>query len=433
MSGGNMTAGAEDQKVIDARALYATFLANNTYSKIEARSETQPTPVVRLPWGDTSLTIVLPDNRPEFAAALNACILPERFAALWHVETRDLECIYTAYALKGTQEEVADRRFTFAFKGKEYECEFGPSSDRLLLIAELTFPTGPSTTQYRHLGSFHHYVMAKKGSDDYPQIQDGAPVSFWIRKVEVSEVDAVELARHLNFYMTYFDIHNPTIDILPPKQEVLEDKPRERYISGKFPTKIVGTTQEPSLLHYWMTARTGDAFRKYLYCYQILEYVAFYYIDDSIKKRVKRLLITPDFHDKIDDLMMEILESLQDKKIWDGDKIDRLLQVAVNPKLLWTEIAKNKDHFNKAVKFDGGFTMENLITDKDTEDTFCATWHNSFAAKLRKIRNALSHAKEQSMESVITPTNENFKKLQPWHSLISIAAGEVMVYHRAAF
>ncbi len=57
-------------------------------------------------------------------------------------------------------------------------------------------------------------------------------------------------------------------------------------------------------------------------------------------------------------------------------------------------------------------------------------WHSEFNGTIRSIRNALSHGKEQSVSSVIAPTPENFQNIQPWVGLISIAAGEVVVYYR---
>lgn len=46
----------------------------------------------------------------------------------------------------------------------------------------------------------------------------------------------------------------------------------------------------------------------------------------------------------------------------------------------------------------------------------------------RKIRNALSHGKDQETTGVIRPTPKNVNLFQPWVHLISAAAGEVVLY-----
>ncbi len=342
-----------------------------------------------------------------------------------------MEFIYTALPLIGTQAEVANRSFVFAFRGREYKCEFSQSSPELLDIALQAYPAGITASQHRHLASFHAFVKAESGSEEFIKVPGASPVSFWVRNFDATGEDAVDLARHLNFYTTYFDIYNPTIDVLPPKTAAVEGKPRERYISSSFPKKIAAQPLESTLLHYWHTSRSGDPFRKFIYCYQILEYSAFYYIEDTIKKKVRRLLASPHIYDRMDELMMEILDHMQDSKIWTGDKIDLLLKTVVNPKLLWAEVQKNKGFFSKSHTFEGGFTIDQIVVEKETEETFCNNWHIMFATRIRKIRNALSHGKEQSMEAVISPTPGNYELIQPWYYLISIAAGEVMVYQRA--
>jgi len=109
--------------------------------------------------------------------------------------------------------------------------------------------------------------------------------------------------------------------------------------------------------------------------------------------------------------------------------MDALLRDIVKPALVWRDIEKNKDYFTDTIEFDGGFVRKPLIIDKTTLELFKHDWHDKFNKAIRGIRNALSHGKEQSMSSVIAPTVTNFAKIQPWGNLISVAAGEVVVYY----
>ena len=240
----------------------------------------------------------------------------------------------------------------------------------------------------------------------------------------------VSLCRHLNFYMSYYDAYSPIIAMHAPKQEGGE--PRERYIAGSFPKTIVAAELNSNLMHFWAGSRSGDVFRRFLYCYQILEFASFYFVEDNIKRAVRKALATPHIRDEMDNLIIEIIDCVQESRIWEGNKMDALIKDVVNPDLIWREIEKNKEYFCSSIEFDGGFVLKPLVVDKTTSETFKHEWHDKFNKTIRLIRNALSHGKEQSMSSVIAPTPTNFANIQPWAALISVAAGEVVVYYSAA-
>lgn len=80
-----------------------------------------------------------------------------------------------------------------------------------------------------------------------------------------------------------------------------------------------------------------------------------------------------------------------------------------------------------AFTFDGGFVVKPLVGAGETESTFC-TRTAQFADSIRKIRNTLSHGKEQETAGIILPTTRNFNLLRPWLHLIATAAGEVVLH-----
>jgi hypothetical protein len=137
----------------EAKLALANFLEANTKSAVIKTSGDKGVLVVQTPWGDSSILLRLPDDPAALIDALNNLLLPERFTALWHKDTNDIEFIYTAYPLNGTQWDVRERKFNFTFRGKEYRCEFARSSDRLLTIAENSMFVGPSNSEHRNLPS----------------------------------------------------------------------------------------------------------------------------------------------------------------------------------------------------------------------------------------------------------------------------------------
>jgi hypothetical protein len=422
-----------------ARELLEKYLNLNQYSNIEERDDeldgelTKKSLFIKSPWGDSTIDIRIPENYDTLFDTLNNVLLPERFAAIWHVDTKSFEIIYTAFPLRGHQEDVAKRAFTFSFEGDEYECQYGKSSDRLLTIAEYYVWRGMSSSNHRNLQSFQYFVEAKKGSDDaFPFPEDSIPTSLWIRNLEWDQEKAVELAMHLNFYMSYFDTRSPTINIFPPKEEKSKRKEAERYIAGYFPAKIVGRQMNANLLHYWSQSNSGDPFRRFLYAYQIVEYTSFYFVEESAKHALRKALARPHIHHELDGVIVEIMDSLSETKNWEGAKMQKLLKATVDPKIIWKMINENREYFSKPQDFDGGFRLRAVMSEKETEETFCHNWEGDFCKILRDIRNALSHGKEQTMSSVITPTVSNFEKFLPWVAVASLIAGEVMVYRSAS-
>ena len=102
---------------------------------------------------------------------------------------------------------------------------------------------------------------------------------------------------------------------------------------------------------------------------------------------------------------------------------------SVDPLLLWNEIEKIIENFSQDVVFDGGFELQKLVSGVGSKDEFLNSGLKKFCNLSRKIRNALSHGKEERSAAVITPTRANFEKLRPWSHLMIVAAGEVIAYN----
>ena len=243
----------------EAKGALSAYLLSNRKSTVDQNEDGSL--AIKTPWGDNTISLSISEYPTELFDALNSVILPERFSALWHEKTKDFEVIYTAVPLTGDQVDMLERKFKFTFKGRTYDCEFLRSSTQLLAIAEHLQPVGQSA-KYRNLPTFFVYVHSSKDADIVPKIEGMFPISFWIRNFDCTEDTAVEICRHLNFYMSYYDTSSPTIDIHTPTAQA--EKPRERFIAGTFPKTIISTE---FLMHFWHGSRGGD--------FYVVFYIAF--------------------------------------------------------------------------------------------------------------------------------------------------------------
>ena len=410
-----------------ARIRLQPFLDAHPYSTVDEFDSGNGWVIcIRKPWGDESLVIFIPNDLDVFADALNNIYLPERFTAIWHKDKKELEIIWTAFPLFAPYDEVAGRQFKFHFDSKEYDCEFSRSSDRLLLIAEYSAPVAMSTTGHRNLSSYNAYTQRQEhetevGSRVPPT---GEPVSFWVRNVEWDDDKVMHLVRHLNFYMTYYDDKAPKILIHNLAEEAAI--PRTRYLVGKFPKRIDAREVEVDLLHLWGATRDGDAARRFVYCYRIVEYASHTYLDRDVRMQVGKLLSAPHALSDISDLTDRIVSATLASKADDSSRIGMLLKDAVDPNLIWAEVDQNRSSFEEETIFDGGFTLAPTITPGANQSGFSVTGISSFANSIRAIRNHLSHGRDKATRTSITPTAANFAKLEPWVSALSVAAGEVI-------
>lgn len=373
---------------------------------------------VSRPWGDDSLVLIIKEKDETLFQSLNEVYLPECFSALYHADTQSIEFIWTPHP----SQSVAKRRFTFGFEGAQYECEFGPSSDRLITIAGAFKPIGPSYTDYRNLVPFLVRSRRREGNSE--------PFSFWVKGPVWNEDAVIRLAHHLNFYMSYYDVSTPRIVIHTQRSDTASAiRSNSRFIDGSFPDKIDGRGLDEHLLHFWDASLMGDPARRLIYCYRLIEYASFSYLDCNTRNVVRRILSSPNMAEHLSEAIEKVVATIQASKIDDIQRINACLNDTVDPSLLWKEISTNTDAFTSDTLFDGGFKIGPLVTKNCSEEHFRVNWAQNFHKSLRDIRNALSHGRDQKTALLITPTMKNFDLLRPWVGLASIAAGEVILYH----
>lgn len=397
------------------------FFSHNP--KTELRIE-QSRMAICNPWGDDTIRIDFTDKIETAIAALNNLILPESFTAIYHRDKRSIEFIYSPFA----PAEMLSRSFKFTYKNQSLVCSYKACSNELLLLAEIFQPFGPvSNTDYRNLLSFKRYLRLKEEPNSPWSKGDFFAASFWVEGVDYDEEKIKALSQHLNFYAYYFDRSTPRIIIHDAKQEMKVKRLTQAF--GKFPDALVSRNLDEYLLGLWQSAIDApDVYRKYLYLYQMLEYAAFYYIQSKVMCQLSRILVAPETASFPQSAAQRVLDTMTTDRMTDEAKIEAVILESVDAEILWQEFEINLSHFTSDIVFDGGFTLKGFLKPDAKKSEFISSWEKSVPTALRKIRNALVHARESRMSDVISPSAENYQRIAPWIGPLSRIAMQVTIY-----
>ncbi len=400
-----------------------SFAALNPESTIETEEDAV---VISKPWGDDTLTIRVSKGATALAEALNRLRLPPRFSAIWHTDSKDIEFIFAPLSVTNP---LRNRKFTFAFGGKRYLCEFADASDVLIPLANAARPIAPQTsTDYRNLLTVRTLARIKKRSESAPEPVEVRLTSFWIRNCDLPEPEMPEFARLLNFYMVYFDRSTSRIIVHEEPVKLAIERPK-RFLFGPFPDSIAARPLDPYMLILWESAHTAtEPVRGFLYNYQILEYAAFYYLKEDLARAIRRIVSTPDIVVRSEEASRRILDALVEERTSEEAKIASVVQHAVDPTVLWSEIETKAHFFGETTEFDGGFSLPALIREGWTLEDFRNAWIPKLPDSFRKLRNALLHARERRMAKCVAPTARNQHLLRPWNSLIAVASSQVILF-----
>jgi len=423
---GGRGASVTSPEIETAKTALKLFLDAHPLSSIgeEERPGGEKVLAVQRPWGDRSLVLLIPADIESFAAQLNSVILPARYSGLWHRDLKFFEVLWTAFRPIGNLAEIVGRKFRFKFRGKEYDCEFRRSSERALIFAKAFRPAGPTDTNYRNLWSYDIFVTREP-----PELIEhiGEPLSFWIEGIEWDEDNVLALVMHLNFYLSYFDASSPVIALHSPAMTTTTQKPT-RYPAEKFPQNVNSKETDSTSLFLWEAARTGDPTQRFLYYYRIIEYSAAVYLDSSARTALRIALALPNALDDLTAVTESVVSAVQRMKMDEYARYETMLKEVVEPKLLWAELNRNMNAFTTEIQFDGGFKVGALLTATRAEADFGIQDVGNFAQRIRDIRNALSHGRDQKTGTTITPTTQNSERLQPWIGPIRLAASQVILY-----
>jgi len=407
--------------------VFNAFLERNQCSFLSRRTEFEGAIVINSPWGENSIALLVPDEPEKLAVHLEHVYLPPRLSAILHTDTSQLEIIWHAFKIPAAIKDIEERNFTFRYNGVDYRCKFSESSERLIAIANHYAPVGASETSYRNLVSFKRYLTEK--NKDVKNALFGKPYSFFIEPINLNDDEMIEILNNLNFYLSYYDNKSPIVLIHPPSTTPTTNEKRIRYRHGDFPKAINARDIDPMLLQFWSACMQADSSQRFLNAYRIIEHSAFYFVEQAPKQAVRKALSTPHALNDLDKITQEVIAAIQKSKYDDYTKFEAVVAQCVDPELLWQEIESNIDYFSKEILFDGDYRAPALVAGSGSKSDFMHNGIKNFCQTARRIRNALSHGKEERSAAVITPTSSNYEKLGRWSRLVQVAAGEVILYN----
>ncbi|MER9865894.1 hypothetical protein NKJ35_01620 [Mesorhizobium sp. M0136] len=416
---------------IEAQQKLKPFLDSNPKSGVKKLTLSgEDVLAVVNPWGDPALIISLEDDDDAIIPALNSLVFPERLSAIFHVGSKQLEVLWTAFALSQNNSQVFGRSFEFYYNNKTYNCGFRKASDELLTISGAMKPIGASENGYRNTLSFINYRMSLELDEELDK-RFGTPSCFYIDGIDYSEDTIVEFLNCLNFYMSYYDALTPRVIIHPPQLPKALSEVGIRYRYDKFPALISARPLDPELLQFWGATDNAEPARKFLYAYRIIEHSAFFFVESAPKIAVRKALMMPHALDDISGTADRVLAAVRSSTINEYQRFESVMAKAVDPQILWKFIEVNVEMFSKTETFDGGFEIGALIAGTQSKDDFMNNGVRNICNSARKIRNALAHGREDKNATVILPTRSNYEKLRPWSNLIVRAAGEIILYEHA--
>jgi hypothetical protein len=369
------------------------------------------------PWEDETVGIRIKESDTDIFEIVRTLRFPQRFSAIHHTNSNDWEFIYGYLA---PDNAAIGRTFQFVYKEGIYSCEFSTASEELLKVCSISWQLGPPTaTKNRNVIAIR-YERDKKSKK---------PISFWIRNAPVNDEFMALLARHINFYSNAYDRDTPIILIHDKKSE---DSLAELTLfpHGGFPEHITAHEIRPYLLSLWESARFGSVFQRYLRYYQIIEHAAFYYVQEDVLQDLRIILLNPHLLTDVSSASEKIFETLVPVQHDDTPRQNDIIERFANTTILWNDIQARKDFFTTETTFEGGLKIPALISDKDTPADFIRNCHPKIANSLRKIRNAIVHAREHREITPIHPTQKNEANLRPWLDLLRSVAIEILIYNR---
>lgn len=381
-------------------------------------------------WTDKTFMCRL-EKATDFSPLENAFFPPE-LSALYHTDKSTLEVFFTPIF---SNDELIKRQFSFFYKGLEFKASFGEPTELFRIIASGFRETDNSSdTDYRNLRKFRDYYK-QETLPKYIQkyFENRVPINFFIQG-DFSKIsnDFVPLAKHLNFYLHYYDRETPILVIFE------QDLDKKIYNlpcytkKDKFPKVINFSKFDPVLLDlFQVSRRTANVRLKFIFFFQVLEYCAYYHLNDDLKKRLTNIIKRPDLLNNTSDYSKLLIEEFKDyfRQNDDSIKLEKLISDFCNWEDIKLEIECNKEYFATDLVFDGGLKIQAIINDKETFENEPKGLIKNIKTNIEKIRNVLVHLRESRENKVILPTPKNNDLLIPYLHLIQRIAEKIAIQH----
>lgn len=368
-------------------------------------------------WGEKATCFSFSSVRD--CAFLKNIVFPQELFALYHKDKHIYEFVYAPLP------EKYNRSFVYIYQQQKYSLYYGepsPEFKKLSLHFQLAQETDFEDRTYRML-RFHQFY--KNGSDNL------IPVNFFIKGDFSSNVfrEHLELFKHVNFFLKYYDRDSPTI-LFFKKEEPLSDIVLPcKSGTEEFPKEIYSKKYDSTLMDLFETARETSSIRlRYIFYFQILEYCSYYYVENTLKRKIANIIKSPDIlnSEKYSNRIIEIYSDYF-KNNKEDKRMDCLLNDLCTYDDIKDEIKVNRKYFISDLQFDGGLTIKGLFNKEEDIDNPPKEIVSTIRRNIEKIRNVIVHARESRENTVITPTQHNSSLLRPYLYLLQRIAEVVMI------
>jgi hypothetical protein len=357
---------------------------------------------------------------------------PRELAAIYHEEENKLEIIFSPL---DKNLEIITRIFEFYFNNEAFKCKFDEPSEIFNIIANgFREVDNSSDTDYRFLRRFRDFYK----QDQLPKFiqkhfENNIPINFFISG-DFTKIknDFVSLAKHLNFYMNYFDRESPTIIIFESDSEEIDYDVPCLTKENAFPELINFANFDPILLDlFQISRRTTNLRLQFIFYFQVLEYCAYYHLNDELKKKLTNIIKRPDILNNTNNYSKLLIEEFKDyfRQNDDSIKLEKLLLDFCKWEDIKLEIQIHREYFAKELEFEGGLKINSIINENETFETEPKGIIKNIKTNIEKIRNVLVHLRESRENKVILPTPKNNNLLIPYLHLIKRIAEKIAIQH----
>jgi hypothetical protein len=408
----------------------ALFKQNNPHCEIITDDKSV---IIEKPWSTDDARLVFDSSMYESLYHLKNIMLHPQFDAIFHMDTNKIEFIFAFLsANEEPYKSYINRKFEVHINGDRFECSYAEPSERLFFIARAIrrMPSDSGIVVVPQLKAFRDFQRLDKLPKGISRYFDNkVPRSFFVStELRLSEVDLVSTCRHINFLANYYDRRSPFIKIRDKESKELSSVPKQkRYFEAEFPLSLAISPMDDVILKLIEVSAHSAPRYAFLYLYQVIEYSAFYFVDDKAKRSLRTFLRDPSLINCDDNKISQLMSILTDLQCNDDVKMKRVIEYHCSPEVLWQEIEHDKDFFSTKSIFNGGFECPPLINSDTTSGSWTAMWMPRLYDHLTKIRNCLVHARERRQDKVILPTINNNNKIARYIPLIRRLAEQLAI------
>jgi len=311
---------------------------------------------------------------------------------------------------------ILTREFEFIYLWYKFKCYFSKTSKKMAAIF------GAITNNPRDFNvsrEITNHLLFYKWENKDILFSDKNAYSFVVQW-PIDKVSIIDLCKHINFYMSFYDRSTLRIMFIQWTNEISYTSPCLFKRSWMFVTPILWTQIKPDILDIYEAALSTSSIRlKYIFYYQVIEYISYYFLDDDVKNKINKILKRPDLIQNSDDCSYMIIEEL---KQWANSKEDpfcKTIKYYVDIDDIAYDINTNIGYFSQDIDFIWWFSVDSIIDTKtkdvsDIDQNYKKKFFDSLIGNIWDIRNVLVHAREKRELRIISPSTDNDKKLLPY-------------------